>query len=150
MQEPESISDLLAAQTTEALEAMLASLRFRITEIQIEMRMVERQLQKRRNARARSGKRAHVLKRDDVLAALRRIGRASPPGVAALINDEQGLGVTPNAVRNHLVRLVEDGDAIKHEDGTYSPVRRDEDDLDGNGQSHRVASGDYVQGQVTT
>lgn len=142
---PESISDLLATQPTEALETMDTALGERIDQLEVERGLVQRELQKRRSTRSRAGKRVSGLRRDDVLASLRRVGIAAPPALTELVN-EGGYDATVNAVRNHLVRLVEDGLAQKHQDGRYSVVTS----ANGTGPNDPLASGHQVQAQVGT
>jgi hypothetical protein len=148
--EPKTITDLIASQPTEVLEAMYRSSQDRIQEEVRDSQRIQAELQKRRNLNARKGSRRSGLKREDVLASLKRLGRATAPAVTALVM-EQGYQVNTNAVRNHLVRLVADGAAIKNEDGTYTAVRGGEDSADDsstNGQGHRLAPGDLVQGSI--
>lgn len=141
---PESISDLLAGQPTDSLEAMLRSLQDRVNQLEVEANLVAAELQRRHvRDQRRNGRRVTGLKREHVLETLYRVGPATPPLVTAVVN-EDGYGASVNAVRNHLVRLVDDGLAFKYGDGTYEAAGN----ATGNGQGHRVGSGDHVQGQL--
>jgi uncharacterized protein (DUF3084 family) len=122
MAKPMTVSDLLAEQPEGSLRTMLHAAQAELKRAQDESARLEVEVQQIQQALAKQGRQTggrSTLTRDQVLAAARA---TEPPFTAAEVQatlETAGHSATVNATRNHLNRLVEREELLRHDDGRY-------------------------------
>lgn len=121
-----TVSTLLAQQPEDVLVEMRDNLRAEIARLETEADLVEQALSRRyrRGSKGSSPNgRTRQLKRSDVLQLLRAENAALSPAEVRNRFAQRGIQVTANAVRNHLRRLVDDGELTNPREGLYAAKR---------------------------
>jgi response regulator of citrate/malate metabolism len=117
---PRSVTDLLAEQPEEALLAMREDVQKELSRLTLEAQQIDAALAKlsrknRGGRRPRGG--SDRLTREQVFEA---VEQAQTPVTPTEVHEAllaQGLNATPNAVRNHLIRLVDQNGWLMRTDG---------------------------------
>ena len=121
---PRSLTDLLAEQPPEQLETMLETARKELARLSLEVQLIEQALA-RHSRKNRGGRRTRAggdrITRDQVFEAVEGAGEPVTPSDVVEALAARGLTATPNAVRNHLLRLVQQNQwLIRLDDGRFA------------------------------
>src|SRR5262245_34054588 len=120
---PRSVSDLLAEQPEEALRAMRDAVARELNRLTLEAEQIDEALAKHARRSRSGGRRSDRITREQVLEVVRATNRAM---TTAEVHDalvSQGLEASPNSIRNHLARLVDQNEAlVRLPDGRFAPA----------------------------
>jgi hypothetical protein len=123
---PRNVIDLLAALDEPDLLAMREVNRQELARLTVEAQQIEQALTRksRRNGRGiRSG--GGQVTRAQVYELARDAAQPVTAPVVTRLFADRGIDTSVNAVRNHLVRLVDDGKLMRLEDGSYTVDSQD-------------------------
>lgn len=117
------MTDLLVEQSEETLLEMRERVRGELARLTVEAQQIEEALAKKGRRSRGGGSGGGTVTRKQVLDVVEQAGVPMSPVDVQRVLGERGLDVTINAIRNHLLRLVQqNGALIRDEDGRYVPT----------------------------
>lgn len=133
---PKTVASLLAQQPDDVLVEMRDSIESEIARLDVELQLVKQALGRRprrggvtaASSGGGTGTRLSGVRREDVLRVAMDLDPPITPRDVRRQFELRGVSLTGAAVRNHLSRLVKDGQLLTSGDGSYWPVGKDSND----------------------